>query len=191
MFFRNSGQLPVYDPSRPLEASIQACPYRWIAAKCSRTITIGGISYTANRGSPPCSGDFNLNEDNDPANQQTAPTGFRTMPRTKATGTFRIRIYGKVCEDRPGGTGCRLFRPDGIDNAGSGFTCVRALHRHLCAGTRLRPARVADRPDEDRLHERRHALSALRPVVRLHGDGTMKDCLPAAGPAGTVFPDNS
>jgi len=125
MFFRNSGRLPVYDPSRPLAASIQACPYRWQAAQCSRTITVGGISYTANRGYPPCSGGGQ-----DATSQQTAPSDFVAMPRTTGSGsTFRIRIWGKVCEDRPGGTGCRLFRSNnGIDSDGGGLTCVRA-HR--------------------------------------------------------------
>jgi len=115
----------VYDPSRPLAASIQACPYRWQAAKCSRTVTVGGISHTANRGYPACG-------DN---TQQTDPGGFVAMPRTTGSGaTFRIRIWGKVCEDRLGGTGCRLFRNGGIDSAGSGLTCLRA-HRFGYAAT--------------------------------------------------------
>jgi len=136
MFFRNAGRLPVYDPTRPLAASIQACPYRWLAAKCSRTVTVGGISYTANRGAPPCTGlgggdEMALENVPDPnPNQQTPPNGFVAMPRTTGSGTtFRIRIWGKVCEDRPGGTGCRLFRSNnGIDSDGGGLTCVRA-HR--------------------------------------------------------------
>jgi len=130
MFFRNSGRLPVYDPSRPLAASIQACPYRWQAAKCSRTVTVGGISYTANRGYPPCSGGGQ-----DATSQQTAPSDFVAMPRTTGSGsTFRIRIWGKVCEDNPGGTGCHLFRKGGGDNAGVGLSCVRA-HRFGYAAT--------------------------------------------------------
>jgi len=43
-------------PDMPLRASIKACPHRWLAPKCSRTITIGGISYTANKDAPLCTG---------------------------------------------------------------------------------------------------------------------------------------
>lgn len=47
------------------------------------------------------------------------------------------------------------------------------LHRHLRAGQKLRPARVADQPAPGRLQQRRFALSALRKVVRLHGGGAV------------------
>jgi len=47
------------------------------------------------------------------------------------------------------------------------------LHRHLCAGRPLRAARVADRPEQGSLQQRRSALPALCPVVRVHGDGEL------------------
>jgi len=91
-------------PDQPLGTSIEACPYRWLAARCSRTITIAGISYTANRGYPPCTGIGGGDEvarENVPdpnPNQQTDPGGFVAMPRTTGSGTtFKIRVYGKLC----------------------------------------------------------------------------------------------
>jgi len=43
MHLRAGGNRPNYNPGMPLAASIKACPYRWLAAKCSRTITIGAF----------------------------------------------------------------------------------------------------------------------------------------------------
>ncbi len=80
----------VYEHTQPLGMTIKACPYRWLAPKCSRTISIGGISYTANRGAPPCG-------DN---TQQTDPGGFTVMPRTTGVpdgSTFNTFAPGPNC----------------------------------------------------------------------------------------------
>jgi len=124
--------LPVFDPTRSLSASIQACDYRWIAPKCSRTVNLGMLgTYTANRGYPPCGDNTQQSDPHRFENQngrQVLTGDLTRIPRTKATGTFRIRIYGKVCEDRPGGAPCALFREGGIDDHGGGPSCARA-HR--------------------------------------------------------------
>jgi len=116
---RAGGTRAHYNPQGNLAASIKACHTYRGAARCSRTVDLGALgTYTANRGYPPCG-------DN---TQQTDPGGFVRVPRTPATGTFNIRIYGKVCEDRPGGASCVMFRKDGVDEHSGGLTCIRA-HR--------------------------------------------------------------
>ncbi len=128
-------------PNMPLSASIKACPYRWLAAKCSRTITIGGISYTANRGYPPCTGIGGGDEvaaENVPdpnPNQQVDPGGFTAMPRTTASGaTLKIRVYGKLCIRGNQLQNCTQFetgnrrRPVGI-----GVTCSDVHRRGYTA----------------------------------------------------------
>ena len=57
-----------------------ACTY-WGQPKCSRTVTVRGRTYTANRGSPSCD-----SMDNVPMSTRIAHTGM-----------FTVRIWGKVC----------------------------------------------------------------------------------------------
>jgi len=46
----------VYEHTQPLSMAIKACPHRWLAPKCSRTVNLGVLgTYTANKGYPPCS----------------------------------------------------------------------------------------------------------------------------------------
>jgi len=146
----------VYEHTQPLGNTIKACPHRWLAPKCSRTITIAGISYTANKGYPSCTGGFNLTADNDPANQQIDTSrdeggnpiaaehqnddGYQVLdpstvtPTPRATGvptgtTLTIRIYGKLCTDQQS-QHCRKFLPGGgTEGVGSNFSCTRA-NRH-------------------------------------------------------------
>jgi len=113
----------VYEHTQHLGHTIKACPYRWLAPKCSRTVNLGVLgTYTANRGAPPCG-------DN---TQQTAPDGFEVMPRTTGVPegtTFNIRIYGKLCTDQTE-QHCRKFLPGGgTEGIRSSFSCIRAnLH---------------------------------------------------------------
>jgi len=102
---------------------IKACPHRWLAPKCSRTVNLGVLgTYTANKGAPPCG-------DN---TQQTDPGGFQVMPRTTGVPdgtTFNIRVYGKLCTDQQS-QNCRKFLPGGgTEGVGSDFICNRA-NRH-------------------------------------------------------------
>ncbi len=62
-----------------------ACPH-WGQPRCSRTVTVRGRTYTANRGSPPCPPNPQQGADNVPAG--------RPIPHT---GMFTVRIWGKVC----------------------------------------------------------------------------------------------
>jgi len=136
-YLRSGGSRPNYNPSMPFAASIKACTYRWLAAKCSRTVTrtiLGEtISFTANRGYPPCPGEGSEpTRQTDPhtfeeQNGRQVPTSDLTrMPRTTASGaTFNIRIYGKLCRDN--GHNCAQFRPGGATGMiGSTFRCVHA-----------------------------------------------------------------
>jgi len=113
----------VYEHTEPLVNTIKACPHRWLAPKCERTVTIPMLgTFTANKGAPPCG-------DN---TQQTAPDGFKVMPRTTGVPggtTFNIRIYGKLCTDQ-NFQNCRKFLPGGgTENIRAGFDCRRAnLH---------------------------------------------------------------
>jgi len=113
----------VYEHTQPLGMTIKACPWRWIAPKCSRTVNLGVLgTYTANSGYPPCG-------DN---TQQTDPGGFTPMPRNTGVRpgtTFSIRIWGKLCTDQSS-QNCRKFLPGGgTEGVGSNFSCTRAnLH---------------------------------------------------------------
>ncbi len=62
-----------------------ACTY-FGQPKCSRTVTVQGRTFTANRGSPPCPPNPQQGADN-------VPTG-RHIPHT---GMFTVRIWGKLC----------------------------------------------------------------------------------------------
>ncbi len=70
-----------YNPRMPIAT---ACTY-WGQPKCSRTVTVRGRTYTANRGAPQCPPNPQQGMDN-------VPTG---TPQT-ATGTFTVRIWGKI-----------------------------------------------------------------------------------------------
>jgi len=113
----------VYEHTQPLGNTIKACPYRWLAPKCSRTVNLGVLgTYTANKGAPPCGDNI----------QQTDPGGFQVMPRKTGVPdgtTFNIRVYGKLCTDKQA-QNCLKFLPGGgTEGVGSSFTCVRAnLH---------------------------------------------------------------
>ncbi len=90
-----------------------------------------GKTFTANAGYPPCAGETTpLTGEytgNTPA-QQADPGGFVERDRTTGSGsTFKIRIYGKVC-NRSGNQDCMLFGPGGVDAAGAGLSCGR-VHR--------------------------------------------------------------
>ena len=75
----------------------RACTYRG-HGKCSRTVTIDGVSYTANRGSPPCPESWVENNMHVGA---PSITGFNSNhPERNHTGMFTVRIYGKVCISR-------------------------------------------------------------------------------------------
>ena len=128
-FFRNAGKTPVYDPRAPLALSIKACSYRWIAPKCSRSVTFMDKTFTANRGYPPCTEDttpLTGEYTGDTPRQQTDPGGFVARPRTTVSNsTFKIRIYGKVCRDQSIGQ-CVLFRRGNMDVSGGGISCVQA-----------------------------------------------------------------
>ena len=62
-----------------------ACTY-WGRPKCSRTVTVRGRTYTANRGSTPC-----------PPNPQQGADNVPTGTRIAHTGMFTVRIWGKLC----------------------------------------------------------------------------------------------
>jgi len=114
----------VYEHTQPLGMTIKACPYRWLAPKCSRTVNLGVLgTYTANRGAPPCG-------DN---TQQTDPGGFTVMPRTTGVPdgtTFNIRVYGKLCSEQDKTHHCLKFLPSGsTEGVGASFSCIRA-HLH-------------------------------------------------------------
>ncbi len=63
----------------------EACTYRG-QPKCSRTVTVRGRSYTANRGHPSCGSNMQQGDNNVPMGTPTASTGM-----------FTVRIWGKVC----------------------------------------------------------------------------------------------
>ena len=68
----------------------EACTYLG-QPKCSRTVTVRGRTYTANRGSPPCPPNPQQGADN-------VPTGRHIPP----TGMFTVRIWGKFCVSASG-----------------------------------------------------------------------------------------
>ncbi len=63
----------------------KACTYLG-QPKCSRTVTVRGRTYTANRGSPAC-----------PPNPQQGTDNVPTGRHIPSTGMFTVRIWGKVC----------------------------------------------------------------------------------------------
>jgi len=137
----------VYEHTQPLGMTIKACPYRWLAPKCSRTVSIGALgTYTANSGYPPCG-------DN---TQQTDPGGFTVMPRTTGVPdgtTFNIRIYGKLCTDQTR-QHCRKFLPGGgTEGVGASFSCIRAhLHGYTATfapGPNCSPPEWPTKPNKD------------------------------------------
>ncbi len=67
------------------ESIATACTY-WGKPKCSRTVTVRGRTFTANRGSPPC-----------PPNPQQGADNVPTGRHILTTGMFTVRIWGKVC----------------------------------------------------------------------------------------------
>ncbi len=105
----------------------RACP-TWGPAKCSRSVTFMGHTFTANRGYPACTGPTEtLNVDGytgstptqqagdtpstyTPGTPGTFTPGTTPTPRAKtpSNGIFRVRIWGNVCIN--GGTNCLSLR---------------------------------------------------------------------------------
>jgi len=103
---RVNGGRSVLDPQGPVRNSIRACTHRWRPAKCSRTvsITILGetMSCTANRGAPPCG---------DNTQQTDRSRDTEGNPIAAHTGTFTVRIYGKLCTRSTNTQNCHQFGP--------------------------------------------------------------------------------
>ena len=87
------------------EPIAEACTY-WGQPKCSRTVTVRGRTYTANRGSPPC-----------PPNPQQGADNVPTGRHIPSTGMFTVRIWGKVCYSA---NGVCLQAREGIPSTGAG-----------------------------------------------------------------------
>ncbi len=88
-----------YSRGRPIA---EACRH-WGPAKCSRTVTVQGRSFTANRGYPRCPSSWGTGgapalgpaADDIPDSRQD----LRARPGTRNThkGIFRVRIWGNIC----------------------------------------------------------------------------------------------
>ncbi len=80
----------------------RACP-TWGPAKCSRSVTVMGHTFTANRGYPPCPGEWG--NDGAPALGAAAdeiPDSRQELSATRRTsktanGIFKVRIWGNFC----------------------------------------------------------------------------------------------
>ncbi len=93
----------------------KACRH-WGPAKCSRTVTVRGRSFTANAGYPRCPSSWGGNgapalgdaADDIPDSRQD----IRARPGTRNThkGIFKVRVWGNFCLG--GGTICRSFKDD-------------------------------------------------------------------------------
>ncbi len=96
------------------EPIAKACTYRG-NPKCSRTVRIRGLSYTANRGSPPCTGP--LQDPNKPEDGPPQQGANNVVPETYTPfrGMFTARVYGKVCLNGTvgGAPRCSQFGPGG------------------------------------------------------------------------------
>jgi len=139
----------VYEHTQALNnmtGGIAACPWRWLAPKCSRTATVMldddgdentpkvPVTHTANPGAPPCGDNTQQTDPHTFAGAMRILTNALT-PTPRATGvpqgtTFNIRIYGKLCTDQQNFQNCRKFLPGGgTEGIRSSFSCVRAnLH---------------------------------------------------------------
>jgi len=105
----------VLDPDQPLSASIKACTYHGFR-KCEKTVTIdmpmglGLRTFTANRGYPPCT-------------VNGRPIGTTKSGPQPHTGTFNIRVYGKLCIRSSSLQHCFQFRQSDSRNINIGINC--------------------------------------------------------------------
>ena len=129
--------LATYSRGQPIARACSA----WTAKKCSRTVTFMNVSYTANKGYPPCTGptttvtNSNPNDPNLTYTENTPQQQARDIPedfpedttfiptstptpraRIPSTGRFTVRIWGNFCYGRRGNIFCYSLKtvPEGI-----------------------------------------------------------------------------
>ena len=84
-----------YSHSQPIA---RACP-TWGPAKCARSVTVRGRTFTANRGYPPCpaGGAPALGDAADDIPDSRQELRARSGTSGTANGIFRVRVWGNFC----------------------------------------------------------------------------------------------